>query len=243
MPSSFPTTIQTLAPYFLRAVGRLNQQKVRLGIDPAKLAALNALYGDVMTKGTYLYFKYLWDDNVETRTKMVRTGLSSVSKEMKKQLTAIYNDIPASKWNNEDRLTFNRRTGLAYSKTFHVERIQLECRAHVVNNTFGIFNIKVAIPAEVRSKTEPSAANAIEMAYAIVESSIRKKTDDNPYVKHKCLGPDDECIHIISLKSKFSIQIDTKCKGYDLVCFFRWTNIRHPNLAGHWSERHQLMVL
>jgi hypothetical protein len=243
MPSSFPTTIQTLAPYFLRVMGRLNQHKVRLGIDPAKLAALNSLYGDVLTKGTYLYFKYLWDDNVETRTKMVRTGLSSVSKQMKKQLAAIYNDIPDSKWNIEDRKVFNRKTGLPYVKTSHVASINLDCKAHVIPGNYGLFEIKVLIPAEVRSKTEPSAANAIEMAYAIVESDIRKITDDNFHVKRECLGPDDDCLHFISLKSKFRLDLGPGFKGFDLICWFRWTNARKQSLAGHWSNRQQLMIL
>lgn len=243
MPSSFPTTIQTLAPYLMRAINRLNQQSARLGIDPAKLAALNSLYGDVMTKGTYLYFKYLWDDNVDTRTKSVRSGLSIVSKKMKKQLSAIYNDIPDSKWINEDRLIFNRKTGLPYAKTSHVVSINLDCKAHLTPGNYGLFEIKVVIPAEVRSKTEPSAANAIEMAYAIVESDLRKRTDDDTQVRKSYIGPNDGCMHIFSLKSKFSINLGPDYKGFDLVCWFRWTNIRHPELAGEWSQVQQLMIL
>jgi hypothetical protein len=237
MPSAFPTKIMDFNSYLAMVTSHLKTHKARLGIDSVKLAALISLYGDQTTTDTYLYNFFRWADKANGKTQTVNTNLRSISKTMKTMLADIYNDIPASKWTDDDRLNLNRKKGLAYNKTSHNTRIELICVPAIEFHQNGRFKIAVRSSNDSGRSSIPTGADAVEVAYAILEGSFRVNTENNPKVKKTCFGPDDDTQHQISFRAKFFLEVDPKLAGYELHLWFRWIHTRHPSRAGHWSTQ------
>lgn len=242
MPSAFPTKILDFNAYLMVVTKHLTENAVRLDIDPIKLAALIALYGDPATPATYLYNYRLWCDRAGSKTVIVNANLRSISKTLKVMLAEIYNDIPASRWTTDDRSSLNRKKGLPYIKTSHHTPIDLRCVPDVQAHGNGLFKISVRTPTDTGRSSIPPGADSVEMAWAFMEGDIRVNTEKNPKVKKESLGPDDDTYRQISFTAKFFLQVDHKLAGYVLLLWFRWTHSRHPERAGEWSTRTETLI-
>ena len=165
----YPDSILGFFLYITVVVPYLTDNATRLGISTATLNALALLYGDAETPDSYLYFKTLWDDPTGTRTPLVRAGLRYYTNLLKKALSAIYDDIPKSKWTTSDREKLGRKTGLVTPKETPTTPIVEVCIPDTVSLTNGQFSISTRSRFDKKHYTIAETADMVEIMYAIIE--------------------------------------------------------------------------
>jgi hypothetical protein len=239
---TFPTSIQGLAAYFVRAIAWLIANTTRLGIIDTDKEELETLYGDETTVGTYLYCKKQYDEASNRKDSIVTDNLSAAAEKVIEKLMKIYGDIADSKWTDEDREKLNRKTGLPHEPTKPEGKIQAICVMNVIPFPNGVFEISARENEDSKRSGIPEDANSLEIAYAIVESPVREASEDLPKVKKECLGPEDDTMRHISTKAKTELKIAEVYAGYNVVCWGRWINTHYPELAGKWSGRQTNMI-
>lgn len=240
--STFPTSIAGLASYLVRSVAWLTDNAARLGISPAVILILQGIYGDNATAGSYLYCKKKYDDASARKDSIVTLNLKTVSTTIKNKLREIYNDIPASIWTDEDRTALNRKTGLKHVPTHATVPIIAECHLEITPKPNGLFKCAVRPVSDTKSYNIPETADAVELSSAIVESNIRKASEMPTKVLVRCLGPEDSTTKTTYYNARFQFTIDALFAGYDLYCWARWINTRHPEHAGEWCLLQVVMI-
>ena len=238
MKSVYPTTILGFFLYLVAVMAYLTANATRLGIASAKLTALAAIYGDVDIPDTYLYFKTLWDDATGSRTRLVKAGLRQKSKEMRKALSEIYNDIPASKWTSSDRETTNRKTGLVKPKETPTTPIVEVCIPDTVSLTNGQFSISTRSRFDKKHYAIPDTADMVEIMYAVIEGKRKVDETTDKKVLKVCDSWADTNNKELFTTAKFLVNVDPKFAGFDFKFWIRWTLASHRNLAGPWSGPH-----
>jgi hypothetical protein len=241
---TFPTKIQEFASYLIRAIAWLIANKTRLGILDTDMEELNALYSPDTTEGTYMYCKKKYDEASARKDSVVTNNLKGVSDKVKAKLTKIYNDIPVSKWTDEDRTRLNRKTGLPHEPTTPTEPIKDVCIVDIEVNPNGFFNFGIRYRDDTKRYNKAPGADAVEVWWAIVESEYRKATGEMiGKVKEKCETYNDCTEEELFRKAKFTLSVDPLFKAFDLVCWVRWTNTVHSNLAGIWCGPYKNTIL
>ena len=107
----------------------------------------------------------------------------------------------------------------------------------------GYFQFSVRNKEDAKRCCLPPHATGIEIAYAVVESKIRKVSDGDTGVLKSCEGPGKLTTNTTFTKARFLIQVDAAYKGFDLVYWIRWTIAAHPNLNGPWCGPFTEMIL
>jgi len=243
---NFPPSIPGLYSYLIAVIAWLTTHAVRLGISTDTIEALVALFGDINApaEGTYLYYKAQWDASQGGRkdTK-ITTNLATKSEELKVMLMDIYSNIPAGKWTDDDRVTLHRKTGLAHKPTKPDHPIKETCTVKVDARPNAVFKFSIKVDKDTKRASIPDGANAVEIAYAVVESKYRKiETDTTGKVKKQCLGPKDGTVSKIFTKANFTLEIEVELIGFDLCYFIRYINTHYPELAGEWTEPGSILI-
>jgi len=107
----YPDKIAERTVYYSKVMPYLNINNVRLLIAAAVLAALNKLYDNVSTDISqmgYVQLIALYDDE-STSTKPVKDERRKRDKALQHALSSIYDDIPKSIWNSNDRAVLGRK--------------------------------------------------------------------------------------------------------------------------------------
>ncbi len=235
MAATFPTNREGLNTYLSKVVPYATSEATRLKISTANITSLTTLYGDAVTDGTYLNLYVLWSDDAEGRTKAVIASLDTMEVKIKKLLTDIYLDIPASLWNDNDRKVFNRKTGLPKVVTRPKVRIREICVPKITTLPNGLVKFIVRADNETKRNHLPPDANGVELAYAVVEGKFKPGNDLASKVRQKCTGPNDNCFHVVYTTSRFELQNDPLLIGYDLMIWVRFINMQHPDVAGDYT--------
>jgi hypothetical protein len=242
MSKIIPTTHTDKNLYFLAVVAYLVANKTRLQIVDAYIELLQALYGTESTAGTYLYLYKLYADK-STRTNVISQQLTDIEDQIAAQLRKIYDDIPASVWNTQDRAVTNSKKGLTPEHTIPTERIKATCVLDVQSNRGGLITVSGRETEDSKRSSLPEGVSGMEIMYAVIVSTIRPQVGDFVgKVLTQCLSPANCTDHITFTKARGEFQIDAQLSGYLFVCWGRWIILNHPNLAGDWSERHELMI-
>ncbi|MGD0711129.1 MAG: hypothetical protein ABR968_08080 [Bacteroidales bacterium] len=112
---TYPSTILGRHNYFGVVVPYLNANKVRLGINATNLNELNILFsntpttpGDLNSMGEEQLW-VLYADKKGSSTTAVKDERRKRDKQLRKQLSVIYDDIPVSVWTQQDRDTLRRK--------------------------------------------------------------------------------------------------------------------------------------
>ena len=240
---SYPTTISGFSAYLLRAYPWMGSQKTRLGITTGQMDELDAIVGDDDTIGTYFYNLKQYNIAPKRKESILSINLRDSTSNTKKKITEILNDTAASKWNNDDRLVFNRKKGAPRAYTKLTTQIPFECVVDAVPSINGVFDFSARPRGETKRSHLPVGCNAVEMSYAFVQSDIRKATDLPGRVLEKCSGVNDNTNSKTFYKAIFQFIADSALKGFDLHCWFRFINTRYPEFAGKWSEGHIIMIM
>jgi hypothetical protein len=240
---NFPTSISGFFSYLVAVMLWLETHKTRLGITDEAFDALKNKYGDIVTVGTYLYWKNQWDIAPARKDTKITTNLATLTAEIKVMLMNIYNDIPASKWTDNDRITLRRKTGLQHTPTHPVNPIKETCTVAVEARPNALFNFTVITNDDNKSAAIPDDADAVEVSYVVVESKYRKIDEATTgKVQKECLGPEDGTKKLISSKAKFQLQAPIELIGFDMVYYVRYINISYPALAGEWTEPGTILI-
>ena len=243
MPTTFPTQVQQLAAYFTRAIAWVIANATRLGVSAPNITALQSIYGDETTAGTYLYCKKQYDIAPNRKDGITTANLAKAAEKLRTKLTEIYNDIPASKWTDEDRKNLNRKTGLKRIVTHPTTRIAEKFVLDIDPHMNALFKCGARSRTDTKRHSIPVSANTIEIRYCAVKGKWPIGLDLAGKVREKCDGPDDNTYPLFFTKAIFEIQLDGELSGYDIYVWGRWVDLQHPELAGEWSEKHQMMIL
>jgi hypothetical protein len=239
MPSSFPNKKASLYTYLSTLKKYIPANAVRLQINPARVNLFLSLMGDKTTPDTYEYFFQLWCDKGGTRTTVIVKELLTSEKKIKNLLREIFNDIPSSLWDTEDRVFFRRKTGLPHKVTVHTTPIQDKCNSVIIPLGGGAVKITCKSDHENPRASLPPMANAVEIAYKL--GIPRFTTEDTPTTKvgtrirSQIINPEDHTTKVVVTKAKFMLQFGLENAGKDLHVFVRWVNTRRPLLAGPWT--------
>ncbi|MEI6124103.1 MAG: hypothetical protein WCQ95_10815 [Bacteroidota bacterium] len=244
MPTSIPTSKLGRNSYFMTVVAYLVTNKVRLGVSAARLLALQNLYGEVATPGTYLALWLLYANKASSRTVDVIADLNEIESRIIALLLEIYNDIPDSVWTNADRNAMKRKAGLPHLHTKPEAPLTAQCILTINGFPNGLFNITARDAEDSKRSSLPEGADALEIRYAYIESPVRKPTtpDLAGKVRVACMGPDDNTTSVFIFKARGELQTDANLAGFQIVIFGRWINTKYPKLAGKWSVRYTLMI-
>jgi hypothetical protein len=240
MANSFPTKRESLYTLLSVVISYLTTNKARLGIADEVLEALTALYGSISTAGTYLYFFAKWSDEKVGRTPDVITNLTTVEEQLKEMLSGIYEDIPASVWTDTDRNVLRRKRGLKRVYTHHTNPI--EANTFLRHKMIGPSKITVkCYAAEDSSRAsinKEAGANAIQIALCIVDPNNTDEGNElSGKVKKVAPKSEDECAYReIHQKAIIKLTFDAQYRKCDVHIYARQYDVRHPELAGPWSE-------
>ena len=240
---SYPTTVNGYYTYLFRAFPWMQGSATRLGIPPAEISALEDLVGDDETEGTYFYDYFQYNAAPKRKDSLLVANLAESTLATQKKISKILDDTAASKWNNEDRLIFNRKKGLPRSYSKPESQIPFEIAVDNVPALNGLIDFKAKPRGETKRSHLAEGSNAIDMSYAFVQSDIRKATDLPGKVLEKCIGVDDCTNRTTFYKAIFQFTADSALIGFDLYCWFRFTNIHYPEFAGKWSEKHVIRIV
>jgi hypothetical protein len=240
MATTFPTKRESLNTLLGVVISYLNANKTRLGIMDEAIDALKALYGDIATAGTYLYLFAKWSDEKVGRTPDVITNLTNVEVKLKEMLSGIYEDIPASKWTDTDRNVLRRKRGLKRTYTHHTTKITANTflRHKMIGPGEIIVSCFAAEDSTRASINKAAGANAIQIALCIVDPN-NTDTVMELASKVKKIAPKsvDECgYREIHLKATIPLTFDAQYRKCEVHIYARQYDIRHPELAGPWSE-------
>ncbi len=235
----FPTKIEDLPPYLQRVVAWIVLHAIRLGISSGTVEDLEDMYGDNTTAGTYLYAKKKYDDFVGRKAGPVCTNLTTASTSIKDFLRGIYNDIPASKWTDDDRAVFNRRTGLEPTRTIPTTPLKDKCfnRYTALGNCELVMKFYTTNDATRAGLTE--GADSVQIAYRIdlIELEQDEQGHDIPgKIKRKpILNPEDGTTIVSFTKASFVWNLGSTNSGSYLQFYQRWACSKRPNLNGPWT--------
>ena len=239
---AYPNTINGYYTYIFRAYPWMQDNATRLGIPPAQISALEALVGDNETVGTYFYNKSQYDAAPLRKDSILVKNLNASTIATKKKISEILDDTAASKWNNEDRLIFDRKKGLPPIRTKPESQIPFEIVVDDIPGRNGVIDFKAKPRGEIKRSHLAEGTNAIEMSYAFVQSNIRKATDLPGRVLENCIGVNDRTISKTFYKAIFQFTADAALIGFDIHCWFRFTNTHYPEFAGKWSDVHIIRI-
>ena len=235
MPSSFPTTNETIYSYLSVVVPYVVTHQLRLKIAVAKVDALTGCYGDAATEHTYLYVHGKWVD-ITKRTTTITAELGTLETSMKDKLMNIYGNIPADDWTDDDRAIFRRKTGLPIE-------IPVHHRAPIADDVF--FKIDNKENSEfdyVCRKTDdgsrgslPEGCDAVEVIFDIREY-VDAEGNPDPSRTKKLPTNVSECEYKeVFYQSRFTQKLNPGHVGKYIVVYARWINTRHPEASGPWS--------
>jgi hypothetical protein len=248
--SIFPTSIQDFASYLLKAVARLNAEQARLGVSATEMAALEAIYGNETTVNTYLYCKKRWDLSGRRKDSIVTTELATQTAKMKKQLTAIYNDIPASRWNDGDREVFGRSTGLPRIRSHPHTVIEDACFPRPVLLGGGLVKVPCYTGTDSTRASRANGADGIMVHYSVIDPWLldeRSKPSGaglelSPKVKAP-LSAADCSNHRFFTGATFVLDLGAQNSGQHLYISVQWYNVTHQELGGPCSPLLTLTVV
>ena len=231
--SVYPTTKMGFYFYLQVAIAYVISNAGRLLVSVGNLGALSALYGDPSTEGTYLYYYTLWSDTKTKSTSAVKTNLSTKEKELKKQMSKIYNDIPRSLLNDLDRSTLNRKTGLEKTSSHPTKPISEKCNSTVTPLGDGAAKFECRSNEDSSRPSIPERANGVEIAYRIDLPVIDETTHKIKRVPIS--DPEDGTTKFTDTKANFNKGFGGDKAGCILQGYSRWVNTVHPNLNGLWT--------
>jgi hypothetical protein len=207
----FPTTLSGKSEYYNRAVPYCDTNKVRLVIDPAKIAdrVLN------LTDWNDVYPKSI-DKNQTTKT--LRDGRDDLIPVIEDGMRDIYDDIPASKLTDADRNTLN----LKKRDTVKTPRPKISDTAFV--KVMGKPGALMQFTCRTNNDSSRASihpdADGIEIVYNIGGTE--------PVSAKECTTT------ITSTKAKFQLQLDNSDSGKKFYGFARWKNNTDSNKSSPW---------
>jgi hypothetical protein len=246
MASVFPAIKVKLHTYVEVALKYLVANAARLMVNPADVAKLQALVGDSNTPETYEYFYHLWSQKGIKRTSTVVLGLLRFESEVKSLLRDIYDNIPARLWTDDDRVAFNRKTGLKRIKKLHNSHIEEICNPRPGISQGGDVHLSCITAHDSSRASLPAAANAVEVAYKI--ENIRYEPDDpisgkqGRRIPMDIVPPEKLRDRMIRTSAKFTISFGIENTGRSLLLWTRWINTKHPERSGIWTGPYTLII-
>jgi len=224
----------------------LNTHKSRLGIAPADITRMLDFFGGLTpppAAHTYLSVYALWADKINTRTSAVIGELDTLEANLVEVITEIMNDIPASKWTDDDRKTLRRKTGADHSHTVPTSKIDASIVVDINSIKNAILEFTARKSTASKRHSLPEGVDIFEVAYAVVVSDARPSNDGFPQVLKTCAGPDDNTTKEKFTKSSGEIQLNATLAGFNVVCWGRWSYLHHPALASDWSIRYTVPII
>lgn len=231
--SRIPRKLEELGTYlsststFLGA-GTPTTNGVRLGILPpeqTQWVAINTAYAPLLLK--YLDKKNSRTSNVRDQMLLLRQKLIDLDK-----MVRFLDRIAASPVVTQvDLDVFNiKNKALKSTARMNVSSNILESVSPVLSSVGGgMFAVKCLTPNSKRAAII-DGADSVQYCY-----SVGATPPESPVVDGLKQG--------VSSKASFTLSVGAEYSGQNLYVFFRWNNIKRPEMAGPWSSVHTVLVV
>ena len=227
--------IQEFNTYVRKAVARLISEATRLGVTADQLAAVAALFGTVTTAGTWLYEWELYAGGPVTCTTNVRLAIGTLRGKLEKEFSSIYDDIPASLWNDDDRATFMRAKGLPVTRTAP-GKITDQCIVAWEQQGGGTLKgLCKTAHTESRPGLAPNA-DEVEIAYTLVDQTPGQIETGGGSIKLDELKTPDDAAKTESFPTAiFLLKLGPANSGRRILYWIHWNNQHHKENEGPWN--------
>ena len=227
-------TIEQFNTRVRKAQARLISEATRLGVTTAQLAIIAGLFGNLATAGTWCFLWELYTGGETTCTPNVRKAIKTLRGKLEKALSAIYNDIPASIWNDDDRSIFGLKKG---TRTPPTKPPKIEEKIVPVIKNIGGGKIKIGCRTTTDEKRSSLAfgATGVKIAYSVVDHPTKNDVQDETKIKRQVVDSADGCDNLDYFSgATFELELDPADVGRELQYFLRWYNVKHKENAGPW---------
>jgi hypothetical protein len=242
MATTKKPTIEQFNTRLRKAVVRLIAEAARLKVTPAQLAALALIFGDLITKDTWCYVWELYAGGDVTSTKNVKKKIKSLRRELEKLLSDIYDDIPKSIWNDDDRSTFGRATG-AYAAPTEPGEITDQCIVAFMQ--YGGGKMKAACKSATDQSRASKAKNSdgVQFHFVVVDQPRANDPENEQDGSVRLDDPELATNKMFFTSATFTLELGATNSGRRMLYFIRWYNSKHPKNAGPWMGPYGLNIL
>lgn len=230
-------TIEGFNTHFIDVHTYLNAHKTRLGISTANMDALNLIFEGTTPANDPMNWQDTWPtySNPAIRNNNAEKNIGTLRKAAEKQMSVIYNDIPASKWTDADRNTLNRKTGAHASPTHHEEKIKLSCYGIVKKLGGGVldFGCRKVNDASLPSVPKEEGADGVLISFSVVEKDA---TEGIPTTPDNCQKQK------VFPGATFELDLKADNEGNRIYYFLQWHDSKHPDRSGPPGDRLSLII-
>jgi len=238
---AFPTTHEGKNSYYTAVLAYLLLNATRLQVSSDRMDALTALMGNISTPNTWVF---LWAQYILKRGK--RTGdvidtLNILVAQIESLLAEIYHNIPEELWTVSDRSAFQRKTGARAARTVHTEPIADLCYVLLKAQGGGGVKAKCRTNEDSTRASKPELADAVEIAWRIDPPEPDPENVGKTKF-YRIKAPNDGTTLKIFTKASFTGKFGAENAGSMVQGYARWTNTKHPNLAGLWTGPYSIIL-
>ena len=167
--------------------------------------------------------------NPNTKNKATRKAVIKIIKDFSNFFSPLLNRVSGcSAITASDRLILNIADPNP-THTLHSEMIEDYVIFILISKGGGDVRVICRSSTDSKRASKSPLADSVEIFY---------KVGDPPPV-----STDDETIKFfISSRASFTLPLGTANIGKKLYVYARWYNVKHPELAGHWSSIEQVMI-
>ncbi len=228
MPSRIPTKQAELNDYVTSTIKYL--QQVVTPTNGTRLGLTTTQVSDWETKGQLVVDLYAQKNDPNSFSKVLVKKYKTANKAFRAFAQPILNVIASSlNANDTDAKTF--RVVLTRKKsTRPQDRIKTNCYAIVkmIGGTY--FECKCRSISDSKRASLAPGVDGVEIAYVIGDKDT-KAPDADSIEKRKTFS-----------KAVFTDVLGTASTGKVLYIYFRWTYLKHPLLAGPWSDLYIISI-
>jgi hypothetical protein len=224
------------------AVPRIIAEATRLGVSTANINIIKNLFGDLLTENTWCWLWVLYAGGDATCTPNIKKAIAALRVKIEKALSVIYNDIPASVWNDDDRSIFGRATG-AYAPRITPGVITEKCYPTPVPMGGAKMKITCKSATDQSRASVGEGANGVQIAYIVIDQPHMDGMTDTSQLKRATITTPEQCTNKEFFSgASFTLELDPIHAGRNLQFFVRWYNSKYPKNAGPWSEAYSANI-
>jgi hypothetical protein len=231
-------TIEEFNTHFGNAYTYLKANQARLMISNANMDLLEEIYKTTLPANTPMNWQDTWPtySDPAIRNNNAEKNIATLRKAAEKQMSVIYNDIPASIWTDADRNTLRRKTGAPRETTSHDESISLSCIGVIKKLGGGEidFGCRTTSDASKASVPVDEGADGVLISYSILPQGTA--TEQLP------AGPEDCEKQKAFSGATFRLKLGASQEGKVVHYFLQWNDSKHPERNGPSGGRQSTLI-
>jgi len=224
-----PTKQAECNDYIINTIKYL--QEVVTPTNGTRLGLSTTQVSDWESKGQQVVDLYALKNDPSVSTKVIVKKYKTANKAFRKFAQPLLNVISASTSANDTDAKIFRVVLTRKSRTLPQERIKALCYAMIKMLGGTYFECKCRSISDSKRASLALGVDGVQIAYVIGDKDT-KAPDADALDKRKIFS-----------KAVFTDVLGTANAGKILYIYFRWTYLKHPGLAGPWSDLYIIAIV